>query len=192
MLWAGNWSRAITGPRIASTRDSRRSSDCGRRCWPPPRGKAPDWRRPRSSSSSTEASRISRFGSAKSRASYSAKIMVNLSINYYYFQLCSYFYYYYWLLLSLFNDVIINWVFFLVIWTGKDLTSVQNLQKKHALLEADVTSHQDRIDAIKLAAQQFVDSGHFDVDSIVTKQVVQSIHPQLNWGQNISQNDQTF
>jgi len=53
---------------------------------------------------------------------------------------------------------------------GKDLTSVQNLQKKHALLEADVTSHQDRIDAIKLAAQQFVDSGHFDVDSIVTKQ----------------------
>ena len=55
---------------------------------------------------------------------------------------------------------------------GKDLTSVQNLQKKHALLEADVTSHQDRIDAIKLAAQQFVDSGHFDVDSIITKQVI--------------------
>ena len=55
---------------------------------------------------------------------------------------------------------------------GKDLTSVQNLQKKHALLEADVTSHQDRMEAIKLAAQQFVDSGHFDVDSIITKQVI--------------------
>lgn len=53
---------------------------------------------------------------------------------------------------------------------GKDLTSVQNLQKKQALLEADVGSHQDRIDAIKLAAQQFIDSGHFDVDSILAKQ----------------------
>src|SRR5687767_12277738 len=29
---------------------------------------------------------------------------------------------------------------------GKDLTSVQNLQKKHALLESDIASHQDRID----------------------------------------------
>ncbi len=54
---------------------------------------------------------------------------------------------------------------------GKDLTSVQNLQKKHALLEADVSSHQDRIDAIKAAAQQFIDSAHFDVDSILAKQV---------------------
>lgn len=53
---------------------------------------------------------------------------------------------------------------------GKDLTSVQNLQKKQALLEADVSSHQDRIDAIKLAAQQFIDSSHFDVDSILAKQ----------------------
>lgn len=62
----------------------------------------------------------------------------------------------------------------LIMNLGKDLTSVQNLQKKHALLEADVTSHQDRIDAIKLAAQQFVDSGHFDVDSIIAKQVITS------------------
>ena len=54
---------------------------------------------------------------------------------------------------------------------GKDLTSVQNLQKKHALLEADVSSHQDRIDGIKSAVQQFIDSAHFDVDSILTKQV---------------------
>lgn len=28
---------------------------------------------------------------------------------------------------------------------GKDLTSVQNLQKKHALLEADVAAHQVRL-----------------------------------------------
>ncbi|KAH0952782.1 hypothetical protein HN011_011760 [Eciton burchellii] len=53
---------------------------------------------------------------------------------------------------------------------GKDLTSVQNLQKKHALLEADVTSHADRIDGITQAAEQFVKSGHFDADNIKTKQ----------------------
>ena len=29
---------------------------------------------------------------------------------------------------------------------GKDLTSVQNLQIKHTLLDADVGTHQDRID----------------------------------------------
>jgi len=54
---------------------------------------------------------------------------------------------------------------------GKDLTSVQNLQKKHALLEADVTSHADRIDSITQAAEQFVNSGHFDADNIKTKQI---------------------
>lgn len=53
---------------------------------------------------------------------------------------------------------------------GKDLTSVQNLQKKHALLEADVGSHQDRIEAIRVAANQFVERGHFDADNIQTKQ----------------------
>lgn len=53
---------------------------------------------------------------------------------------------------------------------GKDLTSVQNLQKKHVLLEADVGSHQDRIEGIKTAAQQFVERGHFDSDNIATKQ----------------------
>ncbi|XP_072752026.1 spectrin alpha chain [Anoplolepis gracilipes] len=53
---------------------------------------------------------------------------------------------------------------------GKDLTSVQNLQKKHALLEADVGSHADRIDSIAQAAEQFVTSGHFDADNIKAKQ----------------------
>ncbi|KOC66045.1 Spectrin alpha chain [Habropoda laboriosa] len=53
---------------------------------------------------------------------------------------------------------------------GKDLTSVQNLQKKHALLEADVASHSDRIDSIAQAAEQFVKSGHFDADNIKSKQ----------------------
>lgn len=53
---------------------------------------------------------------------------------------------------------------------GKDLTSVQNLQKKHALLEADVTSHADRIESIAQAAEQFVKQGHFDADNIKSKQ----------------------
>lgn len=53
---------------------------------------------------------------------------------------------------------------------GKDLTSVQNLQKKHALLEADVASHQDRIESITSAANQFVERGHFDAENIAQKQ----------------------
>ncbi|XP_028029643.1 spectrin alpha chain isoform X2 [Bombyx mandarina] len=52
---------------------------------------------------------------------------------------------------------------------GKDLTSVQNLQKKHALLEADVSSHAERIDAIRNQAEQFIEKGHFDADNIKAK-----------------------
>uniref|UniRef100_A0A8C9WNN3 Spectrin alpha chain, non-erythrocytic 1 n=1 Tax=Scleropages formosus TaxID=113540 RepID=A0A8C9WNN3_SCLFO len=53
---------------------------------------------------------------------------------------------------------------------GKDLTGVQNLQKKHALLEADVAAHQDRIDGITIQARQFQEAGHFDADNIRRKQ----------------------
>ncbi|KAA0719870.1 Spectrin alpha chain, non-erythrocytic 1 [Triplophysa tibetana] len=53
---------------------------------------------------------------------------------------------------------------------GKDLTSVQNLQKKHALLEADVAAHQDRIDGITIQGKQFQEAGHFDADNIRKKQ----------------------
>ncbi|KAI5727770.1 hypothetical protein M8J77_006684 [Diaphorina citri] len=53
---------------------------------------------------------------------------------------------------------------------GKDLTSVQNLQKKHALLEADVASHLDRIESVKAATEQFLERGHFDADNIKAKQ----------------------
>ena len=45
---------------------------------------------------------------------------------------------------------------------GKDLTSVQNLQKKHAL-------HQDRIDGIRISSEQFVNTGHFDAENSKTK-----------------------
>ena len=53
---------------------------------------------------------------------------------------------------------------------GKDLTSVQNLQKKQALMEADIGSHQDRVDGVKIAAEQFANAGHFDTDNIIVKQ----------------------
>ncbi|CAG7717441.1 unnamed protein product, partial [Allacma fusca] len=52
---------------------------------------------------------------------------------------------------------------------GKDLTSVQNLQKKHALLESDIGSHQERIDLVRNSAREFLDHGHFDKDSIKRK-----------------------
>ncbi|XP_032521109.1 spectrin alpha chain isoform X1 [Danaus plexippus] len=52
---------------------------------------------------------------------------------------------------------------------GKDLTSVQNLQKKHALLEADVSSHAERIEALREQAEQFIEKGHFDADNIKAK-----------------------
>merc|ERR550519_2731185 len=52
---------------------------------------------------------------------------------------------------------------------GKDLTSVQNLQKKHALMEADVGAHQDRIDGIRISSEQFVNAGHFDAENIKAK-----------------------
>lgn len=68
---------------------------------------------------------------------------------------------------------------------GKDLTSVQNLQKKHALLEADVSSRLDRVDGIHSAADKFNESGHFDADAIVVKKVqvvdrYQTLHGPLN------------
>jgi spectrin alpha len=48
---------------------------------------------------------------------------------------------------------------------------VQNLQKKHALLEADVSSHAERIDSIRAQAETFIERGHFDADNIRAKRV---------------------
>uniref|UniRef100_A0A182FBJ8 Uncharacterized protein n=1 Tax=Anopheles albimanus TaxID=7167 RepID=A0A182FBJ8_ANOAL len=53
---------------------------------------------------------------------------------------------------------------------GKDLPSVQDLQRKQALLESDVKAHQDRIDYIKVTANKFVESGHVDADNIRLKE----------------------
>uniref|UniRef100_A0A0K0ELE0 SH3 domain-containing protein n=1 Tax=Strongyloides stercoralis TaxID=6248 RepID=A0A0K0ELE0_STRER len=53
---------------------------------------------------------------------------------------------------------------------GKDLTSVQNLQKKLALIESDYNAHHDRIDNIKNQARNFADIEHFNAPTIVKKQ----------------------
>uniref|UniRef100_A0AAF5PJZ7 Spectrin alpha chain n=2 Tax=Wuchereria bancrofti TaxID=6293 RepID=A0AAF5PJZ7_WUCBA len=53
---------------------------------------------------------------------------------------------------------------------GKDLISVQNLQKKLGLLESDYNAHQDRIDVVKKQAQIFHDGGHFDAPMILRKE----------------------
>ncbi len=52
---------------------------------------------------------------------------------------------------------------------GKDLTSVQNLQKKLKDLEVDISARRERIDAIKLAAAEFEQAGHFDSENIMRK-----------------------
>jgi len=53
---------------------------------------------------------------------------------------------------------------------GKDLTSVQNLQKKLKDTESDIIARKERIDAIQQAARQFEDSGHFDAQNIARRQ----------------------
>ncbi|KAK7095430.1 spectrin alpha chain-like isoform X3 [Littorina saxatilis] len=52
-----------------------------------------------------------------------------------------------------------------------DLTSVQNMQKRHALLEADVVAHQDRMESLNSQATLFSSGDHFDKDTIHRKAV---------------------
>ncbi|KRY71430.1 Spectrin alpha chain [Trichinella pseudospiralis] len=53
---------------------------------------------------------------------------------------------------------------------GKDLISVQNLQKKHSLLECDVNAHAERIEGVGQQAAQFEAAGHFDIGNIRSKE----------------------
>lgn len=53
---------------------------------------------------------------------------------------------------------------------GKDLVSVQNLQKKLGLLESDYNAHNDRIDSIKQQSDNFQSKNHFNAPIIVRKQ----------------------
>lgn len=49
---------------------------------------------------------------------------------------------------------------------GKDVKSANNLIKKHQLLEADITSHEERVNEILVQAAEFVEAGHFEKDEI--------------------------
>lgn len=52
---------------------------------------------------------------------------------------------------------------------GKDLASVQNLMKKHQLVEADINAHEDRIKDMNGQADSLVESGQFDSAGIQEK-----------------------
>ncbi len=45
---------------------------------------------------------------------------------------------------------------------GKDLASVQNLLKKHQLLEADILAHEDRVKDMNIQADSLLESDQFD------------------------------
>lgn len=49
---------------------------------------------------------------------------------------------------------------------GRDLASVQNLLKKHLLIEADVKAHDDSIKDLNTTADQFLNNKLFDTDTI--------------------------
>lgn len=49
---------------------------------------------------------------------------------------------------------------------GKDVKSANNLIKKHQLLEADITSREERVNDILSQAIEFVEADHFEKDEI--------------------------
>merc|ERR1711884_526243 len=53
--------------------------------------------------------------------------------------------------------------------SGKDLASVQNLMKKHQLVEADIIAHEDRINDMNEQAESLENSGQFDSIDIRNK-----------------------
>lgn len=52
---------------------------------------------------------------------------------------------------------------------GSSLTAVQNLQKKHQALEAEIQTHEPVINSVNSRSQQMVRSGHFAMTEIETK-----------------------
>ena len=49
---------------------------------------------------------------------------------------------------------------------GRDLASVQNLLKKHQLIEADIQSHAEQIKELNTTAGQFIANDLFDTEAI--------------------------
>lgn len=52
---------------------------------------------------------------------------------------------------------------------GRDLAGVQNLLKKHQLLERDVMAREDRLGELSGQAEKFVKEQHFDAENIQEK-----------------------
>ncbi len=52
---------------------------------------------------------------------------------------------------------------------GRDLAGVQNLLKKHQLVERDVLARQDRLGELSGQAKKFVQEQHFDAENIQEK-----------------------
>lgn len=52
---------------------------------------------------------------------------------------------------------------------GKDLATVQSLQKKHGVIEADIIGKQGRFDDVVAAADDFIAQGHFDAANILSR-----------------------
>lgn len=67
---------------------------------------------------------------------------------------------------------------------GKDLASVQNLMKKHQLVEADIQAHEDRIKDMNTQADSLVESGQFDSAGIQEKR--QSINERYERIRNLA------
>ncbi|PSN39855.1 hypothetical protein C0J52_21000 [Blattella germanica] len=68
--------------------------------------------------------------------------------------------------------------------SGKDLASVQNLIKKHQLVEADIQAHDDRIKDMNGQADSLIESGQFDTASIQEKR--QSINERYERIKNLA------
>lgn len=67
---------------------------------------------------------------------------------------------------------------------GKDLSSVQNLMKKHQLVEADIQAHEDRIKDMNEQADSLIESGQFDTANIQEKR--QSINERYERIKNLA------
>eukprot|EP00794_Sanderia_malayensis_P015984 gene15984-17594_t len=52
---------------------------------------------------------------------------------------------------------------------GKDLATVQNLLRKHQLIEVDIAAHEERIATLSNQCKHFIEIGHFDAVNIKEK-----------------------
>ena len=52
---------------------------------------------------------------------------------------------------------------------GKDLASVQNLLRKHQLIEVDISAHEERITTLTNQCKHFIEIEHFDAVKITEK-----------------------